>query len=156
MEYEKLAFIANNLDPVNEEAVDEYSIALGQLFRWLRQAVELRIDNVKDRRAKQRKMQEDRQTAIDQEAERVEKRDEELEKAKQEFTEAVAEQKAQKAQQKGSDEEDEEPEEDPEFEEENFLLKFDDENPPIEIPPEVVEDVDNDFNLEEEEDQGEG
>lgn len=34
-------------------------------------------------------------------------------------------------------------------------MKFDDENPPIEIPPEVVPDIDNDFNLEDEEEPAE-
>lgn len=149
-EYQKLAFIFDNISVINEEQVDDYSIALGQLFRWLRQAVDLRIENVKSRRARQRKLTEERQDATDKEAERCERREEELEKAKEAFAEAVREQKEQKAKEKGSDEEEEEAEEDPEFEEENFLLKFDDENPPIEIPPEVVEDVDNDFNLEDE------
>ena len=36
----------------------------------------------------------------------------------------------------------------PEFDAEDFYARFDDENPPIEIPYEVVADIDNDFNLE--------
>lgn len=35
----------------------------------------------------------------------------------------------------------------PEFDMDEFDAKFDDEHPPIEIPPEVVEDIDNDFNI---------
>ena len=35
-EYEKLAFVSDNISVINEEQVDDYSIALGQLFRWLR------------------------------------------------------------------------------------------------------------------------
>ena len=46
-EYQKLAFISDNISVINEEQVDDYSIALGQLFRWLRMAVDLRIENVK-------------------------------------------------------------------------------------------------------------
>jgi len=34
------------------------------------------------------------------------------------------------------------------FDEEEFDAKFDDENPPTEIPPEIVDDIDNDFNIE--------
>ena len=34
------------------------------------------------------------------------------------------------------------------FDEEEFDAKFDDENPPTEIPPEVSDDIDNDFNIE--------
>ena len=36
----------------------------------------------------------------------------------------------------------------PEFDAEDFYARFDDENLPIEIPDEVVDDIDNDFNLE--------
>jgi len=35
---------------MKEEDVDDYSIALGQLMRWTKLAVELRIENVKERR----------------------------------------------------------------------------------------------------------
>ena len=33
------------------------------------------------------------------------------------------------------------------FDMEEFDAKFDDENPPFDIPPVVVDDIDNDFNL---------
>ena len=36
----------------------------------------------------------------------------------------------------------------PEFDAEDFYARFDDENLPIDIPDEVVDDIDNDFNLE--------
>lgn len=150
-EYQKLVFISDNISMINEEQVDEYSIALGQLFRWLRQALDLRIENVKQRRAKTKMLKDERQDATDKEAQRVELREEELAKAKEAFAAAIQEQKEVKAKEKEDDEEDNEEEEDPEFEEENFLLKFDDENPPITIPPEVIDDVDNDYNFEEEE-----
>lgn len=110
---------------------------------------------MKQRRAQKAKLADERQKAIDQETERIELRDEQLEKAKEEFAEQVAQQKANRANDKGSDEEQDDEEEDPEFEEENFLLKFDDDNPPIEIPAEVIQDIDNDFNLEEEEEEAE-
>ena len=31
---------------------------------------------------------------------------------------------------------------------EDFNAKFEDEHPTVEIPPEVIDDIDNDFNLE--------
>jgi hypothetical protein len=43
-----------------------------------------------------------------------------------------------------------EPEEDPyvpEFDKEDFFERFDEENQPIEIPDEIEDDVDNDFNI---------
>jgi hypothetical protein len=39
-------------------------------------------------------------------------------------------------------------EEDTPFDEENFRQNFDEDNPPIEEPTEVVDDIDNDFNIE--------
>ena len=35
----------------------------------------------------------------------------------------------------------------PEFDEEEFMATFDEANAPIEIPPEVNDDIDNDFDL---------
>jgi len=63
---------------MQEADVDEYSIALGQLMRLLKLAVELRIDNVKERRGLKKKQREDRQDCIDKEAERVNRRSEEM------------------------------------------------------------------------------
>jgi len=37
---------------VKEEQVDEYSVCLGALYRWVRNAVECRIEDVKMRRSK--------------------------------------------------------------------------------------------------------
>jgi len=49
-EYEKLLFIQNNLNGISEEEVDEYSVALGKLFRWVKLALMVRIEDVKVRR----------------------------------------------------------------------------------------------------------
>ena len=35
----------------------------------------------------------------------------------------------------------------PQFDEEEFLTKWDEDNPPIEIPPEVIDDIDNDYDI---------
>ena len=59
-EYQKLVFVKDNVDALDEAAVDAYSIALGQLFRWLKQAIDLRIDNVKERRAANHRMRAER------------------------------------------------------------------------------------------------
>ena len=34
-----------------------------------------------------------------------------------------------------------------EFDEELIINEFNDENPPIDIPPEIVDDIDNDYNF---------
>lgn len=50
-EYEKLQFIKDNLDGIKDEEVDEYSVALGKLYRWVQLALEVRYEDVKLRRA---------------------------------------------------------------------------------------------------------
>lgn len=50
-EYEKLKFIKRNLEEYQEEQVDEYSVALGKLLRWIKYAITARTEDVKIRRA---------------------------------------------------------------------------------------------------------
>ena len=52
-----------------------------------------------------------------------------------------------KEQDDGDEDGDDKRSEAPEFDAEGWYQQFDDEFPPIEIPDEVVEDVDNDFNI---------
>ena len=40
-----------------------------------------------------------------------------------------------------------------EFDEELIINEFNDENPPIDIPQEIVDDIDNDYNLIDEDDE---
>jgi hypothetical protein len=49
-EYQKIKFIKNNVEAIDENDVDEYSMSLGKLFRWLLMALELRIEDVTNRR----------------------------------------------------------------------------------------------------------
>lgn len=49
-EYQKLKFIQTNIDQINEEDVDEYSMTLGKIFRWVLMALELRIEDVTNRK----------------------------------------------------------------------------------------------------------
>jgi len=92
-----------------------------------------------------------RQEAIDRETERMEKKQEELEAAKTAFEEAQEAAEQERLEKEENAEEGATPPELPqakEFNMEEFEARFDDENPPIDIPEEVVEDVDNDYNLE--------
>lgn len=88
----------------------------------------------------------------------MEKREEALAAAKERFEADNEAERAEEAK-RGSpevaeaNEDDEEEDDGPEFDVEEFDAKFDDENPPIEIPPEVIDDVDNDFNIEIEEEE---
>lgn len=49
-EYQKIHFIRENINDINEEAVDEYSVTVGRICRWLLLSIELRIEDVKLRR----------------------------------------------------------------------------------------------------------
>lgn len=46
-EYEKLAFVQRCLNEYNINEVEDYSIALGKIMRWILQAIELRTEDVK-------------------------------------------------------------------------------------------------------------
>ena len=88
---------------------------------------------------------------MDKEAERMEKKEEELEAAKTAFEEAQEAAEQERLEKEENGEEGVTPPELPqskEFNLEEFDARFDDENPPIDIPEEVVEDIDNDYNLE--------
>jgi hypothetical protein len=63
-EYEKLKFIKNNIDHYSEESVDEYSVALGKILRWIKFAITARIEDVKNRRAIKRRLRQERNHAI--------------------------------------------------------------------------------------------
>lgn len=49
-EYQKIHFIRQNVEDIDPEVVDEYSVTVGKLYRWLLLAIELRIEDVKIRR----------------------------------------------------------------------------------------------------------
>jgi hypothetical protein len=80
-EYQKLRFLKRNIGMYEAEQVDDYSIALGKLFRWLQMAIDLREEDVLMRRDQVAKLKEERQTAIDAEAERAKLRQNDLEVA---------------------------------------------------------------------------
>jgi len=123
--------------------VDEYSVALGKILRWIRLAIMVRTEDMKVRLSQNKKLREERQEALDKEKERMEKRTAEFEAAKQAWDDKETENKTKK-------EEDAEasPYEALDFDDEEFYAKFDEENLPIEIPEEVENDIDNDFNIE--------
>ena len=49
-EYEKFKFISNNIEGITEESVDEFSVALGRLLRWLKLAINTRTEDIRNRR----------------------------------------------------------------------------------------------------------
>ena len=49
-DYQKLSFLKRTIESVEEEKVDEYSVILGRIHRWVTQALDLRIEDVRNRR----------------------------------------------------------------------------------------------------------
>lgn len=86
-EYEKLEFIQNNIEGINPDMVDNFSVALGKLLRWLKFAIEVRIDDVVKRRKKKEFERAQREEAIAQEEERQAIREERLKEAMAEWEE---------------------------------------------------------------------
>lgn len=73
-EYEKIKFLKDNIDKINEDDVDEYSVPLCKLFRWLKLCIEIRFEDIRIRKNQREKAIVDRAQAIEDEAARVKKR----------------------------------------------------------------------------------
>ena len=65
--YQKLSFLKSNLEEITEEQVDEYSVTLGKLFRWLHMAIDMRVQDILGRREKKVKERKLREAAIEKE-----------------------------------------------------------------------------------------
>jgi hypothetical protein len=77
-EYEKLHFIQTNIDSLAVNEIDGFSLALGKLYRWLRSTIELRIEDVTQRKAEKERERKYRQDQCTREDERLSRRDEQL------------------------------------------------------------------------------
>lgn len=69
-EYERLRFIQTNLKGIHEDAVDEYSVALGKLYRWLQFAIDIRLEDIRQRREHKKELRAMRAEAQEKERER--------------------------------------------------------------------------------------
>jgi len=78
-EYQKLAFLKRSVESIEEEKVDEYSIVLGRIYRWVSQAIELRVDDVRHRRDTVANLKHEREQAVAEDKARTEKRNAALE-----------------------------------------------------------------------------
>ena len=167
--YQTINFIEKNIEGIMPEDVDAYNMTLGKLFKWMLLAIQNRKNDVIRRKALKKKAREDREKAIESAEQREQRRVQELEQAHEKFKEDHREEidAALRAEQEelnkqndeygeenaDEEEKDQKPKEKPVmpvFEEEEFLTKWDEENPAIAIPDEVIDDIDNDWLLSEE------
>lgn len=170
--YQTINFCEKITSHLNVEDVDAYNLGLGKLYRWNKMAIEGRKQDVTRRKVLQKKGKEEREMKQQQFEERKKNREAHLAESLQKFNEDHAEeieaynkyqeeQKAKAAQEYGEeqasegegDENEAEPPELPKFNEEEAAEKFDEENPEVLIPEEIVDDIDNDWALTEEENE---
>lgn len=152
-DYQKLGFVKKNLD-LEEEKVEEFSLVMVKLLKWLNLAIELRCEDIVKRRDTVELAKQDRENCIRLEAARKERYEKELLEKKQAFEETVEADLAKSAATLAEKDvaEGEEPEEPvavnrPEFDEKEFQAEFDGVNPEVLIPAKVNDEVDNDFDL---------
>mmetsp|Transcript_19643 Transcript_19643/g.26562 ORF Transcript_19643/g.26562 Transcript_19643/m.26562 type:complete len:253 (+) Transcript_19643:1413-2171(+) len=151
-EYQKLSFLKKMIESIEEEKVDEYSVILGRIHRWVTQALELRVEDVRNRRDTIAILKYEREQALAEDKARTEKRQAALEEKQQEHEEKENENEKKFGEEQDSQDEEGNPVQKLPYERqelnlEEFNLEFDTMNPPIDIPNEVVEHVDNDFDL---------
>lgn len=119
--------------------------------------MDLRIHDVKSRRKRKVLERDDRAEAEENEKARMEKRQAYVDSKEEEYDEKIQADKDAREklrQEAGIEDGDGDKSDDPEpFAKEEAEREFDEENPPIAIPPEVIDDVDNDYNFEDEEEE---
>ena len=83
-EYQKLSFLKKTIESVEEEKVDEYSVILGRIHRWVNQALDLRVEDVRNRRDTVAMLKHEREQAMAEDKARTEKYEAALEERKAE------------------------------------------------------------------------
>ena len=157
-------------DSCPQKEVDDYNLGYGRIYEWFKTVTSVRIQDIMLRRAQKQKLREEREIAIQDFEKWDEDRKITIENALADFEEIQAEKNAEEDARKAAleeqgvesggeedgdekekekveddaDAEAEQPEEE-KFNEEDALRDWLVENPKPEIPPEVVDDVDEDY-----------
>lgn len=150
--YQKIAFLKKNLSDLTVEVVEDYLLVMGKILKWVNQAIEIRCEDVVMRRDHLEHLKIERHSAEEASKARENKYENELTASREEFeTKVDAEMaKAEEEAAAASGEEgakEAEKKDRPEFDLITFKHTFDENNPTIEIPKEVVDDIDNDYDL---------
>jgi len=157
--YAMIPKLEQTLEGFQQEDVDHYSLAFGYLFKWLNLTITARKGDINLRREAIRQKKEVRAKAEEDhkqwEDERNNQLREAIEEAKKEFDDHMAEEAAAaEGEGEGEGEAEEGEKKEPEefkFDEEAFLENWDKDNPIDPIPAEVIDDLDNDYELPSEE-----
>jgi hypothetical protein len=68
-----MMFLKKNLEGITEEQVEEYSVVLCKILKWVNMAIDLRCEDVVNRRDNLEYMKQDRNAALNAEAARTNK-----------------------------------------------------------------------------------
>lgn len=154
--YHTLNFIEKNIEHYYPEDIDAYNASvLGRLLRWVLSVVKLRRQDIVRRKALQKKAKDQREEAISKEAKRQDRMVWDVQEAENKYNEDHKDEidaaHAWQSREKSGEEEGEEPSEPapvmPVFNKGEFTAKWLIENPPIEIPEPIFDDVENDWIL---------
>ena len=126
--YQKISFLRNNIADLDEEKVESHCLVMGKVLRWIQMALEIRCDDVVNRRDTVEYIKQDREQSMRAEAERLKKFDTELAEKKQIFEEAQAEAAKEAEEAEGDDKK-----EPVQFDEGEFKVEFELANMPISV-----------------------
>ncbi|MDR3582066.1 MAG: hypothetical protein P4L67_02205 [Candidatus Pacebacteria bacterium] len=149
--YSLLNTIEKNLEEVKDEEVTGYSFGLGQLLKWIRDCIKLRKQDILLRRARRQAAKEERENKKkereDWEKRRAEELQAQIKEAEANWQTELEKQKKDKENKNEFDsggEETEKPAAEFKPNEKELMADWDDKNPPVEVPPEIVDELDND------------
>ncbi len=168
--YTTINFIERNIEGIIPEDVDHYNLTVGKLYKWLLIAIRTRKDDITLRKVRTKKAREDREALINKEKDRQAKKEQDVIDAEQKFKEdrrdeieAALRWEEEQQHNRRDDYGEENHEGDyreahgngengrppvmPVFNREEYLHKWLEDNPVIEIPPMVIDDKDNDWYL---------
>ena len=152
--YRLINAIEKNVEELKEDEVTDYSISYGHLLKWIKECVAIRKKDILVRKAKRQAAREEREGKLKEKEEWEKKRAEALKEmvADAEATYMADKKKEQEEAQKDVDEfenlegvqaaQEIQPFE---YNETALIAEWIEKNPPIEIPPEVVEEIDSDY-----------
>lgn len=69
-EYQKISFLKNNLKECEEDKVEEFSLVMNRVLKWILLALEIRCEDVVNRRDTVEFIKQDREQAMKADAER--------------------------------------------------------------------------------------
>jgi len=128
------------------EEVDDYNVSLGVLYRFLKSVLETRILDVQVRNQEIAEKRRKREQLMQEAEELAERKEREHDEARQKQEEEIQEQEQDKEEEEGEEKEGFNWEE----WEQEWLKNWEEDNPPIEIPEEVEDDIDGDMEPEDE------